>query len=133
MATNIDPTNMDPIQDREQGNLSSRVSETAGAAKAKAEQVATATATRAREMTSNVGHKVREFAGRLREKSPHESVRSTTNKFADTLETAGTYLEEKSFEGMAEDLAGVIRRYPLQSVLVGIGIGFLLSRRRDTF
>jgi hypothetical protein len=129
----MDPTNMDPIQEKEPGNLSSRVSETTGAARAKAEQMATATATRAREMTSTVGHKVRELAGRLREKSPHESVRSTTNKFADTLETAGTYLEEKSFEGMTEDLAGVIRRYPLQSVLVGIGIGFLLSRRRDNF
>jgi hypothetical protein len=133
MAINTDPTNMDPIHEKEHGNLSSRVSESAGAARAKAEQMASATAVRAREMTSTVGHKVRELAGRLREKSPHEGVRSTTNKVADTLETAGTYLEEKSFENMTEDLAGVIRRYPLQSVLVGIGIGLLLARRRDNF
>jgi hypothetical protein len=133
MAINTDPTNMDPIREKEQEHLSSRVSETAGAARARAEQMASATATRAREMTSTVGHKVRELAGRLRERSPHESVRTTTNKVADTLETAGSYLEEKSFESMAEDLAGVIRRYPIQSVLVGIGVGLLLARRRDNF
>jgi hypothetical protein len=109
------------------------VTETADMARAKAEEMASATAARAREVTSNLGHKVREFAGRLREKSPHEGVRTTTNKVADKLETAGTYLEEKSFEGMADDVADVIRRYPLQSLLVGIGIGFLLSRRRDHY
>jgi hypothetical protein len=114
-------------------DLSTRVSETAGAAKIKAEQVAAATAARAREMTTTVGHKVRELAGRIRERAPHEGVRNTTDKVAEKLERAGCYLEETSFEGMADDLAGVIRRYPLQSVLIGIGIGFLLSRRRDHY
>jgi hypothetical protein len=126
-------TERDESQEQRNRDLSSRVSESADAAKARAEQIASATATRAKEMTSNLGHKVKEFAGRIRERSPQEGVRNTTTKFADTLETAGTYLEEKSFEGMADDLAGVIRRYPLQAVLVGVGIGFLLSRRRDTF
>lgn len=124
-------TQFDDRQEGQQRDLSSRLTQTAEVAKTKAEEMAAATAARAREVTSNFGHKVREFAGRLREKSPHEGVRTTTNKVADKLETAGTYLEEKSFEGMAEDVAGVIRRYPLQSLLVGIGIGFLLSRRKD--
>lgn len=128
MNTEFDQTGKEETRD-----FSSRVSETAGAARTKAEQMATATAARAREMTNTVGHKVRELAGRLREKSPHEGVRNTTDKFAERLDRAGTYLEEKSLEGMADDLAGVIRRYPLQSVLVGIGIGLLLSRRRNSY
>jgi hypothetical protein len=126
-------TEFDERHESERRDLSSRVTGTADIAKAKAGEMASATAARAREVTSNLGHKVREFAGRLREKSPHEGVRTTTNKVADKLETAGTYLEEKSFEGMAGDVADVIRRYPLQSLLVGIGIGFLLSRRRDHY
>lgn len=121
----------DDRQETEQRDPITRLTETAEVAKTKAEEMASATAAKAREVTSNFGHKVREFAGRLREKSPHEGVRTTTNKVADKLETAGTYLQEKSFEGMADDVAGVIRRYPLQSLLVGIGIGFLLSRRKD--
>lgn len=112
-------------------DFSSRVSEVADAAKAKTETIAAATSARAKEVTSTVGHKVREFADKVREKSPHESVRNTTTKVADTLETAGTYLEEKSFEAMLDDFAGIIRRYPLQSLFVGIAIGFMLARRRD--
>jgi ElaB/YqjD/DUF883 family membrane-anchored ribosome-binding protein len=112
------------------GDSSSRFSETAENVKLKAGQMASATAARAREMTSTVGHKVREFAGRIRDRSEGENA---TNRIADKLESAGTYLEEKSFEGMAEDLATVIRRYPLQALLVGIGIGLLLGRRRDNY
>lgn len=123
----------EPKNDNEpsSGDSSSRFSETAEAVKHKAGQVASATAARAREMTSTVGHKVKEFAGRIRDRSESEHATSTTNRLADKLESAGTYLEEKSLEGMAEDLAGVVRRYPLQSLLIGIGVGFLLSRRRD--
>lgn len=124
-------TQFDNREEGEERDLSSRLTRTAEVAKTRAEEMASTTAARAREVTSNFGHKVKEFAGRLREKSPHEGVRTTTNKVADKLESAGTYLEEKSFEGMAGDVADVIRRYPLQSLLVGIGVGFLLSRRRD--
>jgi ElaB/YqjD/DUF883 family membrane-anchored ribosome-binding protein len=126
---------MERAQSNEQRiqDFSSRVSEMADAAKAKTETIAAATSARAREVTSTVGHKVREFAGKVREKSPHESVRNTTNKVADTLDCAGTYLEEKSFEAMVDDFATIIRRYPLQSVLFGVAIGFMLARRRDSY
>jgi hypothetical protein len=49
---------------------------------------------------------------------------------ADTLEHAGSYLEERNLDGMLEDITGVIRRYPLQALLAGIAIGFLLARKR---
>jgi len=105
-------------------DFSSRVSEAADVAKRQTETIAAATTARAKEVTSTVGHKVREFAGKIREKSPHEGVRNTANKVADTLESAGTYLEEKSFEGMLDDFADVIRRYPVQSLFLGLGLIF---------
>lgn len=111
-------------------DLKTRLSDAAETAKAKTSEFATQTATKAREVTSEVGHQIKEFGGKIRERSPHESVRNTTNKVADTFESAGTYLEEKNLDGMLEDVAGVIRRYPLQSLLAGIAIGFLLSRKR---
>jgi hypothetical protein len=96
----------------------------------KTQEIASATAARARDITSRLGHTVREFAGRVREVSPHEKVHAATNQVADTLESAGNYLEDKSLQGMVDDVAGVIRKYPLQSLLIGIGIGFLLSRKK---
>jgi ElaB/YqjD/DUF883 family membrane-anchored ribosome-binding protein len=118
------------MESRTNEELSSRASETIESARAKTQEFASATAARARDMTSRFGHRVREFAGKVREGSPHEKVRATTNQVADTLENAGTYLEDKSFQGMIDDVAGVIRKYPMQSLLIGIGIGFLLSRKK---
>jgi hypothetical protein len=73
---------------------------------------------------------MKEFGGRLRQRPPHESVRVPTERVADTLEHAGSYLEERNLDGMLEDITGVIRRYPLQALLAGIAIGFLLARKR---
>ena len=110
--------------------LKTRLSDASQTAKSRTGEFATQTAARAREVTGEFGHQVKEFGGRIRQRSPHESVRNTTNKIADTLECAGTYLEEKNLDGMLDDLAGVIRRYPLQSLLAGIAIGFFLSRKK---
>jgi hypothetical protein len=115
-------------------DLRTRLSDVSQTAKSKTSEFATQTAAKAREVTSEFGHQMKEFGGKIRQKSPHEGVRNTTNKVADTIESAGAYLEQKNLDGMLDDVAGIIRRYPLQSLLAGIAIGFLLSRkRRDEF
>lgn len=115
-------------------DLRTRLSDASQTAKSKTSEFATQTAAKAREVTSEFGHQIKEFGGKIRQKSPHEGVRNTTNKVADTIENAGAYLEQKNLDGMLDDVAGIIRRYPLQSLLAGIAIGFLLSRkRRDEF
>jgi hypothetical protein len=83
----------------------------------------------ATEIITLLGHKVRDVAGKIREDSLHEAVRSTTNKVADRLESAGSYLEERKVENMVDDVVSVIRKYPVQSVLLGVAAGFFLSRR----
>jgi hypothetical protein len=42
----------------------------------------------------------------------------------------GQYLREEGMSGIMEDLEVLIRRYPLQALLLGAGFGFLLSRIR---
>jgi hypothetical protein len=32
---------------------------------------------------------------------------------------------------MGRDLSGLIRRYPLQSLLIGFGLGYLVARNRE--
>ena len=46
---------------------------------------------------------------------------------AETLDAAGSYLQEKNLDHMMGDLSGMIRRYPIPSLLVGLGIGYLLA------
>ena len=40
------------------------------------------------------------------------------------------YLQGEGMSGIIEDLEVLIRRYPLQTLLVGVGCGYLLSRFR---
>jgi hypothetical protein len=47
---------------------------------------------------------------------------------ADTLSAAGSYLQEKKVEHVAGDVADLIQRYPIPSLLIGLGIGYFLAR-----
>jgi hypothetical protein len=47
---------------------------------------------------------------------------------AQTLDTTGRYLKEEGLKGIGEDVSNLIRRHPLQAVLLGIGVGYLLAR-----
>jgi len=76
-----------------------------------------------------VGKKMESLAETIRRNVPKEgSVGSTTHSVANSLSSAGSYLEEHTFEDFSKDITSVIRRYPLQSLLVGVGIGYLMSR-----
>jgi hypothetical protein len=54
---------------------------------------------------------------------------SAAKTVADQLESAGSYLQDHTVDNMARDLTSLIRRYPMQAMLVGLGIGYLMSRR----
>jgi hypothetical protein len=55
-------------------------------------------------------------------------ISTAATAVAGGLESASSYLQEKKFEDMASDLTGLIRRYPVQSLLVGVGLGYVLAR-----
>jgi uncharacterized protein YjbJ (UPF0337 family) len=82
--------------------------------------------------TTTVGEKMTSLAGAIREKAPAQgSLGSAATAVADQLDTAGSYLQTANWENMAKDLSDIIRRYPLQSLLVGFGIGYLLARNSE--
>jgi ElaB/YqjD/DUF883 family membrane-anchored ribosome-binding protein len=84
---------------------------------------------KAEEAVSSVGGQMKSLAGTIREKAPHEGmVGSTASAVASTLDSGGAYLQEHNLKGMAEDMTNLIRRYPIQSLLVGIGVGFLIAK-----
>lgn len=58
-----------------------------------------------------------------------EGVISTaTTAVEGGLESASSYLQEKKFAEIASDLTDLIRHYPVQSLLVGVGLGYVLAR-----
>lgn len=81
------------------------------------------------EAKAAVGKKIGSLAETIRTTLPQEgSVGSATQSVANSLSAAGSYLEEHTFEDFSKDMTSLIRRYPLQSLLVGVGIGYLMSR-----
>jgi ElaB/YqjD/DUF883 family membrane-anchored ribosome-binding protein len=72
---------------------------------------------------TSVGEGLESFGSSVREKGGSASA-----LVGGKLEAAGNYLREHDFAGMAESMKDVVRRHPVQSVFVGIGLGFVLAR-----
>jgi uncharacterized protein YjbJ (UPF0337 family) len=78
---------------------------------------------------SAVGEKIGSLADVIREKAPHEgAVGTAATTVAEKLDVAGSYLQEKDLNHVLNDVSNMIRRYPVPSLLVGLGIGYLLAR-----
>lgn len=66
-----------------------------------------------------------------------QAVKQAGDRIADVAEktvaaAARTtqYVRQQGVGGVVEDLEILIRRYPLQALLLGLGCGYLLSRAR---
>jgi len=127
------------VQDTAQ-SFTERASETASNVAHRASEAASNVTHRAGEVASNVGRKVdsgvsaagsgmQSFADTVRDRGPSSGVLgSATSAVADTLENTGEYLETHGLSGIAKDLTDIIRRNPIPALLIGIGVGFLISR-----
>ena len=74
------------------------------------------------------------LGGTVRKVAPRDGViGSAATTVADNLQAGGRYLEGHGLQDMGKDLTSMLRHYPVQSVLVGFGLGCLLGmtlRRR---
>lgn len=114
--------------------LGQKAQEAASSAAHRAQEAASAVAGRAEDALISVGDRMSSWGGTLREKAPHEGmIGSTASTVADQLQSGGRYLQEHGFREMKDDLTAAIRHYPVQSVLLALGVGFfagIASRRR---
>ncbi len=109
--------------------VTDRAKEAASAVGQSASNIASAAAQKADDATATVGSGMRSMAETVRHRGPRSGILGTTSSsVADALERGGEYLEEEGLSGIAEDITSLIRRNPVPSLLVGIGIGFLLAR-----
>jgi uncharacterized protein YjbJ (UPF0337 family) len=94
-----------------------------------AEGTLSSVVTKASEPMSAVGEQMGSLADVIREKAPHEgAVGTAATTVANKLDAAGAYLQERDLDHMVSDLSSMIRRYPVPSLLIGLGIGYLLAR-----
>jgi len=110
-------------------NMRDKAENVVSDAKDKAQQVGTQVADQADAATTTVGAKMTDVAQTIREKAPMSGpVADAAGTAADTLQRAGTYLQEQDLGDMRADLEGIIRRHPIEALLIGLGIGYLLAR-----
>jgi len=94
----------------------------------KAQETASAAVDKTNEGITAVGHQMSTLGGTVREAAPRSGmVGSVASTVADQLQAGGHYLEGHGLQDMGKDLTALVRHYPIQSVLVGIGIGCLLG------
>lgn len=51
-----------------------------------------------------------------------------TAKVREAVDSARSYIRDKDYGDIAKEATDLVRSYPVQSLLIGIGIGFLLAR-----
>lgn len=103
--------------------------EMASTAAERAKEVGTAVRDRAESGLHSAGSGIRSAAETIRQNAPEGGyLGGAASTLTDTLENTGRYLEEKGMSGAAEDLTMMIRRHPVPSVLIGLGLGILLGQ-----
>jgi hypothetical protein len=109
--------------------VGNKVSEAGSFVADKASDVGSYISHKADDATCAVGSGLKSVAGTIREKAPHEGmIGNAATMVAGSLDTAGRELQEHGLGGIADDITNTVRRHPVPSVLIGIGLGFLLAR-----
>jgi len=94
-----------------------------------AEDVASTLANKADEAVAATGRGIESVADQIRSHTPDNGiVGAASNKLVGSLESGGKYLKEQGVTGMTDDLISIVRNNPMTSLLVGVGVGFLLAR-----
>jgi hypothetical protein len=100
----------------------------------KAQETASAAVDKTNDGIAAVGHQMTALGGTVRKAAPQGGlIGSAATTVADKLQAGGRYLEGHGLQDMGKDLTSIVRHYPVQSVLVGFGLGCLLGmtlRRR---
>lgn len=85
---------------------------------------------RADQLVAQAGTGIHEMGNSLGRNLPHGGMLgSASQSLADAVQHSGEYLKDQKLSGMTKDLTSLIRRNPIPSVLISIGIGWFIARR----
>lgn len=74
------------------------------------------------------GERLSNLSQTMRERAPAGKAGEAAHRGADALEQSGSYLQRSNPDDVRLDMEGLIRKNPLESLLVGMGAGFLLAQ-----
>lgn len=100
-------------------------------AKEQGGQAASAVEDKANEGIDRAADAAQGLADTLRQQAPKlpgDRTSELAYQAAGGLERGADYLRQADVEAMRGDLEGLIRRYPAQSLLIGLAAGFLVAR-----
>jgi len=101
-----------------------------GAIKNVAGQAYAATTQRADAVTANLGGQLSELGDRVHANSPDGYLHCASEAVANNMKRGGDYLQTAKVSGIADDLANLIKRNPVQAALIALGVCWFVSRRR---
>lgn len=87
-------------------------------------------ATSAEKVTERVSEALGSAGDTLRQHVP-DRMSEAADAVSHGIRETADYFQEEGLRGIVEDVEVLIRRYPLQTLLVGMGCGYLLSRLRS--
>jgi hypothetical protein len=80
-----------------------------------------------RATAQDVASRLTEAAGGVTAKA-QETASTAASTVTDTVKGTGAYLQGKDMGQITGDLTALVQRYPIPSLLIGLGIGYLLGR-----
>jgi len=93
-------------------------------------QAASGVGHRADDLAANAGAGLHQLGERIGHNAPHAGMFGQASQaFAHSVQDSGDYLKQAKLSGMTEDVADLVRRNPLPSILIAISVGWFLARR----
>jgi len=83
---------------------------------------------RAEDATSSIGSGLKAAGESVRNYAPQDGrLGQASSAVAQTLSQTGDYIEREGLGGIANDIATLIKKNPIPTLLLGIGLGFLIA------
>lgn len=93
-----------------------------------AESVVGTAADKAKSIGRNVGEYIDSAQDTLRKTG--EDVSDAVGAVSDKVKSSANYMQEQGFAGLVDDAEVLIRRYPIHTLFLGVGLGLLIGRGR---
>lgn len=123
-----------PTGNQSINEVKDRVSDMTSKVKDKAGQVADTVSEKLGQQRESAAETLDRAASTIHEKADSvpggAKVVNLTHSIADGMESTASYLRGHDFSEMGKDLMDVCRRYPTQSFVAALAVGFLIGRAR---
>lgn len=111
------------------GDVRAKASELVDTTRQRASEAGAVAADKVDDAMTATGEQMTNLAQTVRAKAPHEGrAGEIATNTAEALERGGQYLKDADLQVVRSDLERIIREHPVEAMLVGLGLGYMLAR-----